>query len=365
MHQGAASRLDRLCKCHRPRVVTINPIRVAALAQPFVAAGADLDAGGALAPRSFVARQRRRHRVAGDAIEGPRQHDGVLHCGAGALRHERHHRVAGVAEERGAALRPDGQRLADAERRLHHSGAGVEQRPRLGMEVRIGRAQLRHVARHRPGFMAPIVLRRGGEHELVAAEIEREGDDLARWRRAPPLGESAEVRDRQRRLGHHRPVSDHAGELRMLGSEQRGAHHRVDAVGADQRIRTVGVAVGEADRHVVGTGGDADGTLAGADDPLRQLRLERGEKVGAVDGELRRAVAFLGGVGHREPRGLLAGIPGAADAVGGTRGGGAHRLAHAETVERAHRIGREVDVGADAAEFRRLLEHHDIVALGP
>jgi hypothetical protein len=40
----------------------------------------------------------------------------------------------------------------------------------------------------------------------------------------------------------------------------------------------------------------------------------------------------------------------------------AGRLAHAEAVERAHGVGREVDVGADAGELLRLLEHEHVVA---
>jgi hypothetical protein len=139
----------------------------------------------------------------------------------------------------------------------------------------------------------------------------------------------------------------------------------VDAVGPDQGIDAVRAAIGKADRHLVGIVGDSDRTLAGENDPRRQSGFERGEQVRAMDGELRSAVARLRGVRHCQPRRLLAGVPGPADAMGGAPRGGAQRPAHPEAVERAHRIGRQVDVGADAAEFRGLLEHHHVVAHRP
>ena len=71
-----------------------------------------------------------------------------------------------------------------------------------------------------------------------------------------------------------------------------------------------------------------------------------------MDGQLRRAVFLFRRFGHFEPRGLLAGIPGPADAVGRPRRRLAQRRADAEAVERAHRVRRQIDVGADAIVIR-------------
>jgi hypothetical protein len=179
-----------------------------------------------------------------------RQHHGVFDRHAGALRHEGQHRVRGVAQQRHAALRPGGHRVALVQRGLQHRVAGVEQGARLGVVGHVLLAQLVDAARRGPRFEVPGVLRRGREDEDVLAAVQREGDDLALRVRPPPLGEGAQVGHAGHALGgHHGAVGDDAGEARALGAEHGGAHARVDAVGADQRAHAGAGAVAEVDAH--------------------------------------------------------------------------------------------------------------------
>jgi hypothetical protein len=81
-----------------------------------------------------------------------------------------------------------------------------------------------------------------------------------------------------------------------------------------------------------------------------------------VDRQLRRAIFALGLVAHLQQRSHFSVIPGAADAMRRPRRGRAHGVADAQAVERANRVGREVDVGADAQELAALFENNHVVA---
>ena len=253
----------------------------------------------------------------GHAFEVTCQHDGIFDRHAGALRHEGQHRMRRVAQQRHAALGPGGHRIALVQRGLEHGVAGIEQGARLGVVGDVLLAQFVDAAGRGPRFEMPAVLRRGREDEDVLAAIEREGHDLALRIRAPPLGEGAEVRHAGDTLGrHHGAVGHDAGEARALGAEHRGAHGRVDTVGADQHADARAAAVLEVAAltpSLVRRNGL--GPLAQRDALGREHVRQRGQQVGTVDGELRRTVALFGRVGHFEARGFLAGVVGAADAV--------------------------------------------------
>ena len=79
-----------------------------------------------------------------------------------------------------------------------------------------------------------------------------------------------------------------------------------------------------------------------------------------MGGQLRRTIKFFRGISHCQPGRLLTGIPGSADAVGGPSGALAQGIPHAKTIERPHRIGREIDVGAHAQKRPSLLEYDDL-----
>ena len=83
----------------------------------------------------------------------------------------------------------------------------------------------------------------------------------------------------------------------------------------------------------------------------RDFRFHCFQQIGAVDGQLRRAVGFFRGVAHRQAGCFFAGIPCAADPERGPCGGFAQHLADAQPIDRVDGIGRQVDVGPDAQEL--------------
>ena len=85
------------------------------------------------------------------------------------------------------------------------------------------------------------------------------------------------------------------------------------------------------------------------------------QQIGAVDGQLRRAVFLFGGIGHFQARGFFAAVPHTADTVGGAGSRDAHCRADTEAVEGTHGIGGQVDIGTDAQKGFGLLEYGDVV----
>ncbi|MNN22515.1 hypothetical protein D3C81_1358740 [compost metagenome] len=271
--------------------------------------------------------------------------------------------MAGIAQQRDRAGRPLRQRVAHVQRGNQHLVAGIEQCARLWMEAGIRAAQVFHAARRGPRLVPPCFLCHRGKDKDVAAAVEREGDDLCGGIRAPPLGEGVQVRYAGQLFGgHHSAVCHHAGEDRAFLAEQGGAHRGVDAVGADQHVDTLFRAVGKAQRGAGGVRDDCHRLVIQAHVRCGHRGLQRGHQVGPVHGELRGTVAALGVLLHRQARGFFTGIPDTADAVGGTRGGLAQRVADAQAVQRAHRVGREVDVRADAGKALRLFVNHRVQA---
>ena len=85
--------------------------------------------------------------------------------------------------------------------------------------------------------MQPIGLRRGGENKSLAPAVERKGNDLALRVGSPPFGEGLQIRHPGQPFSrHHGTKRDYAGKARVLGAEHRGAHRRVNPVGADQHV---------------------------------------------------------------------------------------------------------------------------------
>lgn len=97
---------------------------------------------------------------------------------------------------------------------------------------------------------------------------------------------------------HHRAVRHHPGKARVLFAKQRVAHHRVDAVGADQHIAAVLAAVLEVQADAVVSVLNPLGALGELHLLQREHFGQGSQQVGAVDGQLRGAVLLLGGVGH-------------------------------------------------------------------
>ena len=138
----------------------------------------------------------------------------------------------------------------------------------------------------------------------------------------------------------------------------------MNAVGAHHHLVLGAVAVLHQQR---------DARLVGAErgQALTQAHLRGGkfsgqssQQVGAVNGDLGRAVVLLGHVAHAQARSFQAGVPVAADAKGGLRAVAPQLLAYApaQAVECLDDIGREVDVCAHPAPVLGLLVNRHLVA---
>ena len=135
----------------------------------------------------------------------------------------------------------------------------------------------------------------------------------------------------------------------------------MDTVGADQHVTAVLATILEVQGNAVvrllypfGTFGELH---VAQWEHLGQGR----EQVGAVDGQLRRAVFLFGGVGHLQARSLLAGVPHAADAMSRPGRRDTHGGANAQAIQRTDCVGGEVDIGTDAQKRLGLFEHGDLV----
>ena len=175
----------------------------------------------------LVSLQRAGHRgLAVEVLQVAGEHHRIFDGLAGALGHERHHRVAGIAQQGDRALGPERQRVTLIQRGLEHIGAGIKQGAGVRMERLVVAAQLIGIAGAGPRLFVPAVLGGGGEDEDVFALVQREGDDLALRVRPPPFGERLDVRHVRHLLGrHHCAVGHHSGKARMLFAKQRAAHH--------------------------------------------------------------------------------------------------------------------------------------------
>ena len=158
---------------------------------------------------------------------------------------------------------------------------------------------------------------------------------------------------------------DHVRKGRRRVAMQHAPHHRVYAVGADQRIADMRVAVLERERDLPVLFLKADALGIEVDrfrlDALNRLRAGR-QQVGSVHGEIGITVTLDRGVAEVEELPSLAGVPQPHFLALGAAGKLAQSLEGADRVQRAIAVGTYLDAGADFAQFRRLLENFDIEA---
>jgi hypothetical protein len=129
----------------------------------------------------------------------------------------------------------------------------------------------------------------------------------------------------------------------------------MDTVRPDQNIERDCRAVGKANSWLLLDIIDCFGPVAKLDRFRRQLQTQGVKQIGPMNGELWSAIFLFGGIRHFEFGGYLASIPHAADAMGRTRSRLLERRDDAEAVERAHRIGRQIDIGTDTLVITDLL----------
>ena len=244
----------------------------------------------------------------------------------------------------------------------------VEQGARLRVEIGVGGTQHLGVAGQGPAFLGPALLRGGGEDEDLLAPGQREGDDLPVGGRAPPLGEAVEVRQvaeggaRAGAAPRHQP-----GEAGRIRPEEGGTDLRMDAVRAHQHVELQRLARLERQRRVVGVLRHRHPARPEAQRLGPEGRFQRVEQIGAVDRQLRRAVAGFGCGAHRHLRGDLAGVPGPAqpELGAGRSFPQARAEAEAQPVQRMDGVRGQVHIRAEAAIGARLLDDRDRMARRP
>src|SRR5262245_41296687 len=97
---------------HRPSVIAEHPAGIGAAVKPGVGMRYALDLGRTFLAQGLVEEESLLD-IWWSGVPDAAAEDGrILHRGCGALRHPRRHRMAGIAEQRDAALRPDRHRLA-------------------------------------------------------------------------------------------------------------------------------------------------------------------------------------------------------------------------------------------------------------
>src|SRR5215471_1595860 len=157
-------------------------------------------------------------------------------------------------------------------------------------------------------------------------------------------------------LGRNEPaIRDTAGKGRLLLAEQRRAHRRMDAVGADEDVRSDMRAVFETRLGAVAVIGKAEQSVAEMHAFHREGRGNDRQEVGAMNGHVRRAVELVAARIERRPLQGAAVPP--APLMGAER---THTLAvetwsEAEPAQDARCIRRHVDAAADLGQLGRLL----------
>ncbi len=136
----------------------------------------------------------------------------------------------------------------------------------------------------------------------------------------------------------------------------------MDAVGADQHVGGDARAVVEPGLDAVAPVGEADQAVAEMDALGREARGDDREQVGAVHGQVRRAVELLAARVERRPLQRAAVLP--APLMGAERPHGlaVERRAEAEPIEDPRRVRPHVDAAADLGQLRRLLVDVDVEA---
>src|SRR2546425_4342582 len=319
-----------------------------------------LDAGAA---QLLVATQPR-SRIAGvGGDEAGRQRRAILDRLRRALPHERIHRMAGVAEQGDVADRPALQRLA------------VEQRP---YETRIGRggdpANLWMPAVERDeraldrGAIGPVLavprvvlgpsdeIQQPAARDEVVHEVPAGADPRLRAELQVELGET---------LGRDQSaIRDAAGEARRFLAEQPGAPRRVDAVGADQDVGRDALAVLEPGRDAVALVVQPDQAVTEVNAFGHETRGDDREQVGAMNGQMGRAVELLAARIERRALQRAAVLPAPLVSAAGPHRLAVERGAETQAIQDARRVRPHVDPAADFGQFGRLLVDVDVEA-GP
>src|SRR5262245_28420562 len=277
-----------------------------------------------------------------DGGEAGSEGGAVLDCLRGPLSHERVHRMARVAEQGDPADRPARQRLA------------VEQGPD---EARVGRgddtAELRVPAGERlerpadrravgPVLTVPRVVL-GPADEIQQPSLRDEVvHEVAAWAH-PRLRAELELQISDALYRDQTAIGDAPCEAGRLLAQQRGAHRRVDPVGADDDVGRHTNAVVEPGLHAVALVPEPDQTMT----EVKTLEHESGrddrEQIRAVHGQMRRAVELLAAGVEKRALQDAAILPPPLVRAKWTHGLTVERRAEAEPIQDARRVRPKVD----------------------
>src|SRR5262249_9031066 len=292
-------------------------------------------------------------RLAEILVETGRDDIAVLDRHHAALAQDRQRRMARVAEQGDAALRPGLHRLAD------HQGPFVRRLDLIDHDLDVGVPIAEIVAQlflgpyRGPGLDLPIVaLRRAHEvHDLAAAH--RIVQHVAA-RTEPVRSDHPSKTGRQLLHRDQAAPGDAGGEYRLARPEQADADLGMNTIGADQIRRLDGAAVLEHRFDVSAVGDDRDASLVQPDGVGLERANRVGEEavqIGAVQHEMRRAESLDAFVAEIEPVPGFAGAP--VPHLAGLRPNlhFVERRFQAERIQGAGTIGADLDAGAHDIEM--------------
>ncbi|OIQ69434.1 hypothetical protein GALL_489670 [mine drainage metagenome] len=144
---------------------------------------------------------------------------------------------------------------------------------------------------------------------------------------------------------------------RLGGPDDDIAHHRVDAVGADDRIRRRRRPVGKGQRHRPAVLVQSDQFLVQVDDLARHDGGQRLVQVRPMHAKERRPIKIFR---HRQLALELAGVADAVEVGVRREGALAQHGLDTDAAQNLHRVRQHLDARADAAELMRLFEYLDV-----
>ena len=261
----------------------------------------------------------------------------------------RQHRMCRVAEQRQPALGPGRQRLTVVERPAKCLVDLLQHVPDARVPTFELAAQHRWIPGRGPRFLHFLI----GRHEADVVDhraVTNREDQEVPGRTGPHLP-AVHRPVRQALARDQTSIGNGAVKDGLRGRKDVGAQFGVDSVGGNHDVGLGGGAVGEFDAGHVAVLLEADGTVAGMDDPGGQVGGEEIDEVGAVHAKGR---VPAGGVRHLhrgDRRTVVAKVAGArTDSRAPFLDGGPET----HTLQVAHRIRCHEHTSADLAQCGRL-----------
>ena len=315
-------------------------------------------ARGAGDARRLIHLERGRH-VEAAGLHRLAERDRVFQRHAGALREVLHHRMRRVTQQRGRAVAPARDRVAVGRAPSAPRGRPVEQLARARMHaLEVRQHFVLAAVAHAPLLLLAAV--EGDDQVVLLAVAQRVVHQVAV--RAGPDHRCVPAQV-GRHVGrrHHRAVHHMARHARRI-AQQRGAHHRLHAVAADDGIGLEAATVARDGNHALRTRVDGLDQRRGVKADQRMLLhrvVDRTMQVGPMAHRIRIAKARAKRVADRHRRDFAA-----VDRVHhhqpiGEHRTPPHRLAHAQRVECGEGVGAELQPGTDLADGGALLQQID------